>query len=421
MIFWRNHARTCERLDPTVLRGNAMAARPASAENDAGASENFGSHSGAREPNASLFRRGACAARHSTGRQSQINKLNSCVLIIFFVCALIVSASSAVAAIENPSETSGTLERIQAKMVKIYGAGGYHGLEAYQSGMLISPQGHILTAYSHVLDTDYITAYLADGRKFEAKLLGADPRLDAAVLKIEAEDLPCFDLDRAAKAVEGSSVLALSNLFNVAQGDEPASVQHGIVSMITNLEARRGAFETPYRGPIYVLDAKTNNPGSAGGALVNRKGELLAMLGKELRNSMNNTWLNYAIPVDELRPSVEAIRGGKFVAQTESDPDRKPAHALTLEALGIVLVPDVLERTPPYVELVRTGSPAEKGGLRSDDLIVLLGDQLVQSCKILRADLDRVDALDSVKITVLRGRDLMEFNLSEAAPKKDTP
>ncbi|MGA2061842.1 MAG: S1C family serine protease [Thermoguttaceae bacterium] len=170
-----------------------------------------------------------------------------------------------------------------------------------------------------------------------------------------------------------------------------------------------------------MLDVKTNNPGSAGGALVNRKGELLAMLGKELRNSMNNTWLNYAVPVEELRQSVEAIRAGKFVAQVESDPNRKPAHALTLEALGIVLVPDVLERTPPYVELVRAGSPAEKAGLQSDDLVVLLGDQLVQSCKLLRSDLECVDAFDSVKITVLRGRDLMEFSLSEAAPKKDTP
>ncbi|MGD0654457.1 MAG: trypsin-like peptidase domain-containing protein [Thermoguttaceae bacterium] len=354
--------------------------------------------------NPSSFSRGACAARFAT-----------------FASVLLFFASVAFAAGECLAETAGTLDQVQAKIVKIYGAGGYRGLEAYQSGMLISPQGHILTAYSYVLDTDYITAYLADGRKFEAKLLGADPRLEAAVLKINADDLPYFDLDRPAKAEAGSKVLALSNVFNVAQGDEPASVQHGIVSAIAKLEARRGAFETPYRGPVYVLDAKTNNPGSAGGALVNRRGELLAMLGKELRNSMNNTWLNYAVPIEELRGSVQAIRGGKFVAQRESDTNRKPPHSLTLEALGIVLVPDVLERTPPYVEQVRPGSPAEKAGLKPDDLVVLLGDQLVQSCKLLRGDLEYVDAFDSVKITVLRGRDLMEFTLSEATPKKDTP
>ena len=88
-------------------------------------------------------------------------------------------------------------------MVKIYGAGGYRGMEAYESGMLISPDGHILTAYSYVLDTDYITVVLADGRRFEAKLLGADPRLEIAVLKIEAKQLPCFDLEKAVRAAGG--------------------------------------------------------------------------------------------------------------------------------------------------------------------------------------------------------------------------
>ena len=133
-------------------------------------------------------------------------------------------------------------------MVKIYGAGGFRGMEAYQSGMLISPEGHILTVFSHVLDTDYITVVLADGRKFEAKLLGADPRLEIAVLKIDAADLPCFDLAKAANAEAGTRILAMSNLFNVAVGDEPVSVQKGTVSVVTRLDARRGVFETPYRG-----------------------------------------------------------------------------------------------------------------------------------------------------------------------------
>src|SRR5262249_5547427 len=69
----------------------------------------------------------------------------------------------------------------QRKTVKIYGAGGIRGLEAYQSGFLISAEGHVLTAFSYVLDSDTITVTLDDGRKFEAKLLGADPRLDLAV------------------------------------------------------------------------------------------------------------------------------------------------------------------------------------------------------------------------------------------------
>jgi S1-C subfamily serine protease len=350
-----------------------------------------------------------------------LRKNNLPYILFFAVLCGSVLCSRTSAASDGRSERAGTIDRIQAKMVKIYGAGGYRGLEAYQSGLLISAEGHILTTYSHVLDTDYITVYLADGRKYEAKLLGADPRLDAAVLKIDAADAPFFDLNQAVKADVGENVLAISNLFNVAVGSEPASVLHGIVSAIAKLEARSGTFETPYRGVVYVLDAKTNNPGGAGGALVNRRGELLAMLGKELRNSINNTWLNYAVPVEELRPSVEAIRAGKFVAQRDPGAEQKLAQSLNLDDLGIVLVPDVLPRTPPYVEEVRAGTPAQKAGLKSDDLIVLIGEHLVQSCKLLQAELEHIDAYDLVRITVLREGKLMEFNLTVRNEKKGTP
>ena len=185
--------------------------------------------------------------------------------------------------------------------------------------------------------------------------------------------------------------MAFSNLFGVAVGDEPVSVQKGTISVIARLEARRGVFETPYRGPVYVLDVTTNNPGAAGGALVTRHGELIGMLGKELRNSLNNTWLNYAVPIDELRRSVEEIRAGKFVAQRDPEAEKKPQRSLDLASLGIVLVPDVLDRTPPFVDRVQPGSPAAKAGIRPDDLIVLSGDHLIQSCKALRADLEYID------------------------------
>jgi S1-C subfamily serine protease len=318
-----------------------------------------------------------------------------------------------------------TVDRVQPKIVKIYGAGGFRGMEAYQSGILISSEGHVLTTFSHVLDTDQITVVLTDGRRFEAKLLGADPRLEVAVLKIEATGLPCFELAQAAKVNAGVRVLAFSNIFGVATGNEPVSVQKGTISVMTRLEARRGAFETPYRGPVYVLDVTTNNPGAAGGALVTRQGELAGMLGKELRNALNNTWLNYAIPIAELRSSVADIRAGRFVARRDAEAAKKPPRSLDLASLGIVLIPDVLERTPPYVDRVRSGSPAEKAGVRPDDLVLLLGDRLVQSCKALMSDLEYVDYEDPIKLTLLRGQDLIEVSLRSAgeasAPKKERP
>lgn len=306
------------------------------------------------------------------------------------------------------------IELSQPKIVKIYGAGGVRGLEAYQSGFLISPTGHVLTAWSYVLDTDYITATLADGRKFEAKLVGADPRLEIAVLKIDAAELEHFDLAESVPGEGGSRVLAFSNLFGVATGDEAASVQHGVIAVKTRLDARRGTFETPYHGPVYVLDAMTNNPGAAGGALTNQNGELLAILGKELRSAQNNIWLNYAIPIAELRTSVDEILSGK-TRVGQDKPEARPDQPVDLAALGVVLVPDVLERTPPYVDAVRAGSPAEQAGVKPDDMIVFVADSLVHSCKGLREELARLERDAELRLIVMRGLELVEFVIKPAA------
>ncbi len=337
----------------------------------------------------------------------------------FLAAAVLVANLLAPSAVGAQSPVQQAIRQVQPNMVKIYGAGGFRGMEAYQSGMLISAEGHILTVFSYVLDTDYITVVLHDGRRFEeAKLLGADPRLEVAVLKIEATDLPHFDLATASKVEAGTRVLALSNLFGVATGNEPASVQHGVVSLRTRLQARRGVFETPYDGSVYVIDAMANNPGAAGGALVTRRGELVAMLGKELRNALNNTWLNYAVPIEELRQSVDAIRAGRFVARDQEEPDKKPEQSLQLEMLGIVLVPDILTRTPPYVDQVRDGSPAAKAGLRADDLILLLDDRLIQSCQSLRKELEYVDYADPIALTVQRGQELLQMTLQTSADEE---
>ncbi len=300
------------------------------------------------------------------------------------------------------------VSQVHPKVVKIYGAGGFRGLEHYQSGILISPEGHVLTVWSYVLDTDNLIVHLADGRRVEAQLLGADPRLEMALLKLPGEGYPHFKLEPVVLE-PGAWVLALSNLYGVAVFDEPVSVQHGVVAARVPLRARRGAYDTPYRGPVYILDAIVNNPGAAGGALVDRHGRLVGMIGKELRNSLTNTWVNYAIPIDRLLPTIEQIRQGRYVPPKpeESSQVRNP---VTLELLGIVLVPDVLPRTPPFVEEVRPGSPADRAGVLPDDLILFVNDQhLIQSCQALRQQLQKIPRGETIKLTVMRGQELREL------------
>ena len=338
------------------------------------------------------------------------------VFEIFTLDPPIASTIKTAAHAEHPprpagaSKTNEIIRNAQKKVVKIQGAGGFRGLEAYQSGLLISPQGHVLTAFGTVLDTDSIDVTLDDGRRLAATLVGADPELDVAILKIEAGGLPFFDLDKSASLETGSSVLALSNLFGVAMGNEPLSVTRGVVSAKTSLTAGLGAFAAPYHGPTYVLDASTNNPGAAGGALIDRHGRLAGMLGKELQNKLNRTWLNYAIPTDELKKSIGHILSGRFASEPRTNRQRA-SKPVALVPLGIALVPDVLQRTPPYIDAVLPGSAAAKAGLRADDLIVLVGDRLVQSCKELEDELSYIPAGNVLYVTVMRGRELIELGV----------
>lgn len=328
---------------------------------------------------------------------------------------LIVLSLSCLGAPENSLRAAqsfaNTIDSVQPRMVKIYGAGGVRGLEPYQSGFLISADGHILTAWSYVLDSDTITIVLDDGRRFGAELLGADPRIEIAVLKIDATELPFFDINEAIDLNPGSRVLAFSNVFAVAAGNEPVSVLHGSVAATTKLSARRGAYATPYHGSAYILDAMTNNPGAAGGALTNRRGQLAGLLGKELRNSLDNTWLNYALPIPEIRSSVDEILAGNS-RPISSEPDRRrPIESVTLASLGIVLIPNVVDKTPPYVDRVLPDTPAQEAGIVPDDLVLFVNDRLVNSSKVLREELFYIDRIDEVRLVVQRQQQLIEVSL----------
>ena len=155
----------------------------------------------------------------------------------------------------------------------------------------------------------------------------------------------------------------------------------------------------------------TNNPGAAGGALTDAKGRIAGLLGKELRSSTTNIWLNYAIPIGEIKSTVEEILAGKFRPATRDANQKKPKQHHTLATLGINLVPDFLPRTPPFVESVELKSTAAKAGIRSDDLVLFINGRVVASCKLFVEELTFIDRLDPVQLTVQRGQELIEIEL----------
>jgi len=310
-----------------------------------------------------------------------------------------------------------TIRSVQQRVVKIYGAGGMRNFEAYQSGLLISSEGHVLTALSYVLDTDDLAVVLDDGSRFTARLIGSDPITELALLQLptEGRSLPWFDLQAAAgtepgQAIVGTRVLAVSNLFGIATGAEPASVLQGVVTAMVPLDARRGQYRSNYRGLVYVVDAQTNNPGASGGALTDWQGHLLGVLGKELRSRATGTWLNYALPVREIRGVVDDMLAGR--ANRAADLGvAQPESPLTAAALGLALVPNILARTPPYIDAIRRHSPAEQGGLQADDLVVLVAGQPTASCQAVLEAIGQHEREDPVRLSVLRDGQLLEIEL----------
>lgn len=339
-------------------------------------------------------------------------------LKIHLLCALTILGPAIATFAETTASARSTgsaqiVRHAQAKIVKIYGAGGLRGLESYQSGMWISANGHVLTSWSYVLDADPIIVVDDQGERHEATLLGIDPILEIAVLKTDASGPDYFALEQAVPLEVGDRVYAFSNLFGIATGDEPASVQHGVVAMTASLHGRQGSIAVPYRGPVYLIDAMTNNAGATGGALTDATGRLAGILGKEVRHEESGIWVNYAIPIEPLREIVAGIVAGKGSGPSQTtNAESPPDHPWSLVQAGIRFVPDVLAVTPPYVDSVVPGSKAEAAGLRPDDLVMFVRDQLVRSQGELNALVRAISDSESLALVVLRDQELVPVTLA---------
>jgi len=318
-------------------------------------------------------------------------------------------------------------EKVNNKLVKVFGAGGFLGIPSYGTGILVSGDGHILTVAGQMLETRDLRIHLANGDRYHAKIVAVEPELDLAMLKIEEKDVKTPDFyditAEAQKAVvePGTGVLAISNQFNVAMRAEPMSVQRGVVAAYSKLRGRRGINQAPYDGEVYFVDAIMCNPGGGGGALTTRDGkQLLGVVGKELRNTLSDTWINYAVPLQgkitiKGEKETKTVTVGDFVSQaikgtyvTRDPKEKKKSSNLYT---GIVLVPNVVERTPPYVEELDPNSPAARAGFKPDDLIVYVDGEQVVSIKEFKDAMDRYEPGAELKVEVRRGDKLSTLTL----------
>ena len=295
----------------------------------------------------------------------------------------------------------------QERCVKIYGA-GTNKAAGYATGLIVSPNGHILTAQGIYLSSPRLRVTLPDGTTHDAQIARRNRKLESALLKIETDTPDFFTLPEKPNVQKGDWVLSVSNLFKVADGAEQMSVNLGIVSLRSAVEGRHRKADLAYEGDVLLVDAITSNPGASGGALVDVEGNLVGMIGKLMMSSRSRARLNYAVPADLLADFV----AGKTTDVTgdKPDPDAKPS-------LGIRLFAFAGKRAPAYIDRVIAGSPAAKAGLKKDDLILAISGEVIRNTRDYKNAFKKLRPGTQTTIVVKRKLEIFRVDLTPVAKK----
>lgn len=253
------------------------------------------------------------------------------------------------------------------------------------SGVIVAREGYVLTNH-HVIDgADDILLVLADGRRISARVRGADPESDLAVLKADATDLPAITFGDLAQVQVGDAVLAIGNNFGFGN-----TVTSGIVSALGRSQVGGNLF-----ADFIQTDAATN-PGNSGGALVDAAGRLIGINSTIYSRSGGSQGVGFAIPVTLARDVLaqiiekgEVTRG--WFGVTTQDVDDEAARTLSLGRAEGVLVAGV-----------QRGGPADRAGLRVRDVVVDVDGRPTPNTSALLARIAPLAPGSSARVTVVR-------------------
>jgi len=256
------------------------------------------------------------------------------------------------------------------------------------SGVLISPDGYIVTN-NHVIDGAVdIRVTLKDRRILTAKLIGADPLTDLAVIKVDGTNLPNAPWGNSTALRPGQTVLAFGNPFGFR-----FTVTRGIVSGLN----RPNPFSRNGRSPgSFIQTDAAINPGNSGGPLVDARGEVIGINTFLVSSSDSFSGMGFAIPTQIVRPTVEAlIRDGKvhhgYMGIGISDVTPENAKFFHID-----------NNEGAIITQVEPDSPAAKAGLKVGDVITELDGQKVSDASQLQIEVGQKDPGSSIKLEVLR-------------------
>lgn len=279
------------------------------------------------------------------------------------------------------------------------------------SGFIVTKDGMIVTNKHVAFDAtaDY-TVLMKDGKKYQAKVLAADPFNDLAIIKIDANDLPVVTLGDSDKLKLGQRVIAIGN----ALGQFQNTVTTGVVSGIGRTITAGGGTQTERLSEVIQTDAAIN-PGNSGGPLINSGGEVI---GVNTAVSQQAQLIGFAIPINQVKKVIEDVKQfGKVrraflgVRYSIITPELKDQNKLPVDYGALI----VKGATPQDLAIV-PGSPADKAGLVEGDIILEIDGKKISAENQLADILRRYNTGDRIVLKVLSGgkEKLVPVTLGEA-------
>lgn len=254
------------------------------------------------------------------------------------------------------------------------------------SGVIVSKEGHIVTNYHVTERMTEIDVQLSDGRTVRAKLLGVDPSVDIAVLKIDAPNVKPLPFGDSETVRVGQLVFAIGNPFGLGE-----TVTSGIISA----KGRRAAEDSVVE---YLQTDAAVNRGNSGGPLINLRGEIVGINAAIFSNNDEGNWLgiSFAVPSNTARRALESvIKRGRIVRTylgvTISNVSPELARQIQLETTKGAFITDVV-----------AGSPAEQSGLQAGDVVLEVNGHTVKDSLGLRNRLNDVDVGEKVELKISR-------------------
>ena len=274
------------------------------------------------------------------------------------------------------------------------------------SGVLVSPEGIILTNHHVIHDADDIDVALSDGRKVKAKIIGSDPETDIAVLKIDPKQLPTpITLGKIESVHVGDVVLAIGNPFGVGQ-----TVTSGIVSAMGRDHVGINTFEN------FIQTDAAINPGNSGGALIDTRGNLIGINSAIFSNNGGSMGIGFAIPVNLAKQVMESILKNGSVTRGWIGVEPQTLSKELAESLGLpsntegVLLFGVLE-----------GGPAAQSGAIAGDVIATVNGNKTKDVKQLLNQIAQIEPGGKVNLKILRkGKELVLTIQAGKRPKPKT-